>query len=627
MPSIHSLQGEGYWQYDSVKIIAGFCAVIPIQFLQIGNLGDALTRNHSIIQHKNMITRKVFLFLFKALLTVILLLSASIGLAAEARIIFPPDKSLVGRNEIRVVGLSSDEGGSVTLEVKGASGEQSFASSVSNGAFSQVVPLSAGINTISIGVGGSAVKQAVFLRTQSSGPAPKGFAPFYLHSKSELAGSCEQCHAQGQKNAKYTVVKQQGACISQGCHDTFGEKKFKHGPFKDGACLQCHNPHGSSYKKFLQKDREALCYTCHSEAEGMTNDAKVIHFPVKQGECTVCHDPHQSNMAYHLKGESIAGLCANCHSKSMVKYKVMHEPFESGDCNACHSPHVSQFKGLLYEEGTPLCLNCHKEREEEFTRKHVHEPVKKSCTLCHDQHGSESEAHLRTPRDKDGKYIKYEQPLKESCLGCHRKLNPDMAKQVEHSKVPHKPVAEGKCTACHTPHSTNFKKQLKTSMQETCFVCHKSLEKLIHESKFQHGPVRTDDCGQCHLVHGSDHKKLLRANFTENFTEDFAESYYELCFNCHNRKVYLDAKNIETGFRDGNKNLHFLHVNRKKDGRTCMTCHDIHASNQAKHIRTSVQYKKKFTITLTYTPSGSGGGCVVGCHNPKKYDRENPVGR
>jgi len=575
-------------------------------------------------QHIMMTLQKTLLML-KALVAFALLLSAPPSLALESGIIFPPDQVSVGQSEIRAIGLTPEPGATVSLQLKTAKGDQSFNAPVTDGAFSQVLKLSSGLNTISLATGASTTSHAVFLSTTDSGPPPKGFSPLYLHSKNELTGTCEQCHAHDKKAPNYKVINQKFACISQGCHDTFGDKKFKHGPFKDKACLECHNPHGTTFKKFLQKGRAALCFTCHSESEGMTRDAKVIHFPVKQGECTICHEPHQSNLAYHLKGETIAGLCNNCHSKSMVKYKFMHEPFESGDCNACHSPHVSEFKGLLYEGGSPLCLNCHKEREEEFKRKYVHEPVKKSCIICHDQHGSETEAHLRTPVDKDGKYIKYEQPLKESCLLCHRKLDPEVAQQIEHAKVTHKPVVEGKCTICHTPHSTNFKKQLNTSMQDACFKCHEPLKKLIHESKFQHGPVRTDDCGQCHLVHGSDHKKLLRANFTENFTENFDVAHYELCFNCHNSKVYTNPKSVETGFRNGTNNLHFLHVNREKDGRTCMTCHDIHASNQPKHIRTSIPYKKKFTITLDYTNTKTGGGCVVGCHNPKKYDRESPV--
>lgn len=544
--------------------------------------------------------------------------------AKKSGIIYPLDKSFVNKAEIRVVGLSADQEGTNTIQLKNDKGDHGFDAPTINGAFNQLITLAPGINTISLK--GSNATNSVFLYTRDSGRPPRDFKPLYLHSKNEITGTCDQCHPQNQdeKGINYTATKQHPTCINQSCHNNIDDKKIKHGPFADRSCIECHNPHGTPYKKFTQKDRSALCFICHTESEGMVNSDKVVHFPVKQGECTLCHDPHQSNVAYHLKFDSIVDLCSSCHSKTMVKYKFMHDPFESGDCNACHSPHVSDFKRLLAEEGSTLCLTCHQEREEEFKRKYVHEPVKKDCSLCHDPHGSDAESHLKTPKDKNGKYIKYAQPLKESCLVCHRKLHPEVAKQIESSSVPHSPVAEGKCTTCHTPHSTNFKKQLNTSMQDACFKCHKELGKLIHESKYQHGPVRTDDCAQCHQVHGSEHKKLLRSNFTSNYNEDFDITHYDLCFNCHNSKVVTDRNSIETGFRNGTTNLHFAHVNRK-DGRTCMTCHDIHASNKPKHIRSEIPFKKKFTISINYSKTDTGGGCVVGCHKPREYDRENPV--
>ncbi|MBU4151579.1 MAG: cytochrome c3 family protein, partial [Proteobacteria bacterium] len=533
-------------------------------------------------------------------LILISLFSSALCHGYKTGIIFPTDKSFVNQPQIRVVGLSTEQDPASAIQLNNAQGNQEFAAPAVNGAFNQLITLSSGLNTLTL-TGTKAPAFSIFLYTKDSGRPPKGFNPLYLHSSSELTGACDQCHPQESTNKNYTTTKQKLSCITQTCHNTIGDKKSKHGPFADRSCIECHNPHGTPFKKFTSKDRSALCFTCHSESEGMASSGKVVHFPIKQGECTLCHDPHQSNAAYHLKFDSIVELCTSCHSKSMVKYKYMHDPFESGDCNACHSPHISDFKRLLTAEGSALCLNCHEEREDEFKRKYVHEPVKKDCSLCHDPHGSDAENHLITPKDKNGNYIKYDQPLKESCLMCHRKLHPEVSKQIDKSSIPHKPVAEGKCTICHTPHSTNFKKQLNTSMQDACFGCHKELKKLIKSSKYQHGPVRTDDCAQCHQVHGSEHKELLRANFTANYSEDFDAKHYELCFNCHNSRVITDSKNIETGFRNGASNLHYVHVHREKDGRTCMTCHDIHASNQPKHIRTEIPFKKNFSITMDFS--------------------------
>ena len=79
-----------------------------------------------------------------------------------------------------------------------------------------------------------------------------------------------------------------------------------------------------------------------------------------------------------------------------------------------------------------------------------------------------------------------------------------------------------------------------------------------------------------------------------------------------------------TGFRNGNLNLHFLHVNREK-GRSCRTCHEVHAGNQAKHIRNDVPFGKAWMLPIDFTENRNGGTCVAGCHKPKDYNRVNPV--
>ncbi|PLX46332.1 MAG: cytochrome C, partial [Deltaproteobacteria bacterium] len=71
--------------------------------------------------------------------------------------------------------------------------------------------------------------------------------------------------------------------------------------------------------------------------------------------------------------------------------------------------------------------------------------------------------------------------------------------------------------------------------------------------------------------------------------------------------------------------LHYLHVNKDPKGRSCKACHEVHAGNQDKHIRKEVPFGAKWKLPVNYTKTDTGGNCVVGCHKPKDYDRENPV--
>ena len=104
---------------------------------------------------------------------------------------------------------------------------------------------------------------------------------------------------------------------------------------------------------------------------------------------------------------------------------------------------------------------------------------------------------------------------------------------------------------------------------------------------------------------------------------DYSSENYDLCFGCHNKDIAKKkyTKTL-TNFRDGEYNLHYFHVNRKK-GRNCVACHDPHASNQPKHIRYDVPFGA-WSYPIAMTKTKTGGTCVVGCHAPKTYDRRNP---
>ena len=76
-----------------------------------------------------------------------------------------------------------------------------------------------------------------------------------------------------------------------------------------------------------------------------------------------------------------------------------------------------------------------------------------------------------------------------------------------------------------------------------------------------------------------------------------------------------------TNFRDGNWNLHYLHVNKARRGRTCRACHELHASPDPLHIRERIQYGK-WLMPIHFEKTEMGGSCHPGCHSIKLYDRD-----
>ena len=298
-----------------------------------------------------------------------------------------------------------------------------------------------------------------------------------------------------------------------------GKAVFPHAPVREKSCLGCHNPHGSAFRNFVRKERAALCYTCH-EGEERQFQAGTAHFPVANGECLVCHDPHQSSLAFHLRGNSVEELCAGCHDDLQKGYHYMHEPVAVGDCIACHNPHASKNDHLLYAKVNKTCFSCHSIMKEEFDRNYIHAPASQDCTLCHDPHGAAAAFQLKTRRDASGRYVAVQQPLKDSCMRCHRQSNPELA-DLEKIAYPHKPAADGQCTACHAAHASNFAWLMKAPLQKVCFSCHRKIKQHISESRYRHGPVQSGECHQCHDAHGSNFGSLLRSPFDVSFGGNF----------------------------------------------------------------------------------------------------------
>jgi predicted CXXCH cytochrome family protein len=147
----------------------------------------------------------------------------------------------------------------------------------------------------------------------------------------------------------------------------------------------------------------------------------------------------------------------------------------------------------------------------------------------------------------------------------------------------------------------------------------------VRASKNLHGPVQQNDCYACHDPHGSGNPLILKKYFPKEFYKPYETSSYAMCFDCHNKDIALDKITTKlTNFRNGDTNMHFLHVNKEK-GRSCKACHEVHAGDQEKHVRKEVPFGGSWKLPVNFTKTQGGGSCVVGCHKPKTYDRVNPV--
>ncbi len=401
-----------------------------------------------------------------------------------------------------------------------------------------------------------------------------------------------------------SAVRAEESCVTPACHPKIITGKTVHAVA--GNCETCHEsiekPHpkkgGKTFK--LSQDVPDLCYTCH---EAFT-DKKTVHPPVEQGLCTTCHNPHASDEP-KLLAQPMKDLCGMCHSDH-EDFPVVHGPVAAGDCTACHTPHASDDKSLLLEPDEKLCFQCHKDMEGVEQKAHVHPALAGGCTSCHNPHGSPQPKLLA----EEGRNV---------CFTCH----PDISEKVRSAPVAHPPAQDPNgCVTCHSPHASDNEKMLKDPEKETCLRCHSTI--LSKDMTVVHGPIQQGHCTACHDVHGADHPKLLTGTFPTEIYVPYTDDEYGLCFSCHKRDlVRYPETSFATGFRDGERNLHYLHVHKDVKGRSCRLCHNLHGGKNPKLIADTVPFGK-WNLPLNFTKTDTGGSCAPGCHKPQSYDRETP---
>lgn len=416
--------------------------------------------------------------------------------------------------------------------------------------------------------------------------------------------------SEGLKTEKDFIIHTRGekGCVTQQCHVQFLKREeFPHEPASSGACDACHNAGAYPARFGIVADQGPVCAGCHQNLDKEIKDSSFVHGPVRNGDCTACHNPHGSGRQHFLR-ETYSNLCSTCHNlKRQFSGDSVHQPVKDGNCGLCHDPHASNYASRLTDVGANLCVICHEEMVEGMTMDFIHAPlVKSGCSDCHDPHSGESSSRLKAAADK-------------ICFSCHEEKKNEISQYARK----HEPAEKGRCVSCHSPHFSQRKFLLLDKVDTLCFTCHKE-NSSWKKRRFQHGPVVQGNCSACHNPHGSDNPYILRLAFPHAFYSAYEKGEYDLCFNCHKEALVTTEKTATiTNFRNGDTNLHMLHVNQKK-GRTCRACHDVHASDQEDHIRTEFEFGSA-TIPVEYIKTETGGRCVPGCHSERGYDRVKMV--
>ena len=410
-------------------------------------------------------------------------------------------------------------------------------------------------------------------------------------------------------------------CVTTECHTKEMAGRVLHGPNAQKQCDACHvddDVTKHTYRLIVPKTE--LCSYCHTQSE-----RSVVHKPVTDKECDKCHDPHGSDYRLQLLGDPSGSLCFPCHKPEEYGgvQKVDEEVVAVGRCDVCHESHSTWLPRLLSKEVQQLCLSCHEDlraRMELIGRSHA--PVMQGqCLDCHDAHTTEHPGQLR----KDAP---------ELCYLCHDHDN--IRTLIETSPVVHGALKRKEsCHACHVGHGSVLPNLLPKPERSLCLSCHNEplraedgrllpdLAFLLKEFPRHHGPIRDGECTPCHASHASARRNRLPKEYPEEFYAAFEVKAYALCFECHIEKLVTLEQGIGvTEFRDKERSLHFVHVNKEFRGRSCRACHEVHASARPFHMRESVPFGPRgWEIEINHTRLPRGGSCAPGCHEARVYDR------
>ncbi|MHC4697442.1 MAG: cytochrome c3 family protein [Planctomycetota bacterium] len=411
------------------------------------------------------------------------------------------------------------------------------------------------------------------------------------------------------------------SCVTTKCHTKEMAGRVLHGPTAQKQCDACHvvtDVQKHTYGLIVPKTE--LCSYCHTQSE-----RSVVHKPVTDRECDKCHDPHGSDYPLQLLGDPSGSLCFPCHKPEEYGglQHIDDRVVVVGACDVCHESHSSWMPMLLPKEVQELCMFCHeslRSRLELIGRSHA--PVMDGrCLDCHDAHTTEHPGQLR-------------KGAPQLCYLCHEHDN--IRTLVETSPFVHGALTtKESCHACHIGHGSVLPALLAGPEKGLCLSCHDEplamkdgrvlidLAGLLKENPRHHGPIRDGECAPCHDSHASMHGGLLTKAYPDFFYASFDTQAYALCFECHIENLVVLEQGIGvTEFRDKERSLHFVHVNKPKRGRTCGACHDVHASARSFHMRETASFGPRgWEIEINHMKLPNGGRCAPGCHEARSYDR------
>jgi predicted CXXCH cytochrome family protein len=180
----------------------------------------------------------------------------------------------------------------------------------------------------------------------------------FVHSAVRMG--CEKCHKATSDNSKTTInfVATSGELCAK-CHEP-KKNGLLHGPYKNGRCLSCHDPHASGFKAQTRAATNQLCLSCHGVSQPdvkINTQTQTVAF---LGGQTLSFDAFHEAPKIGLEPSGLSGHPIAGHPISGADPRDKNAGMS---CLSCHAPHSSALPHLLpsgFKNSTELCASCHK---------------------------------------------------------------------------------------------------------------------------------------------------------------------------------------------------------------------------------------------------------------------------
>jgi predicted CXXCH cytochrome family protein len=380
-------------------------------------------------------------------------------------------------------------------------------------------------------------------------------------------------------------------------------------------CTSCHDPHSSTYPKFLALDTaySELCTACHDK-RGWTQSAHATSASGWNGAGT-------NPWPYSDETTVAANGCANCHTAhaAAIPESLLVFAREEDNCLSCHDGSTAE---------TDIAAEFRKSFRhpiEQSSGVHVATEVPNAmprhveCQDCHNPHatfqGSASAPNIAASLTgvsgvgASGTPVETARYEYEICFRCHADgpdvpapyierqiLQPNIRLKMDIRNPSYHPVVDQGKNA-DVP-------SLIYPLRETS---------LIYCSDCHGGSSESMGFG-IRGPHGSDWPFLLEQPYSVADGTSESEQSYALCYRCHDRNVILS---------DGPTGMHRKHV--VEENTTCSVCHDPHgiSATQGNSINNSHLINFDISIVepdpntgmLKFEDGGSNTGtCYLSCH-------------